>query len=459
MKGLALVFTAALLLAAHIPTLRADDGADNGIVVPDNAPVTQEAQDNIDNYGTLARSAAASGDMEMSEKYFTKLLDVNAPDSAKKKALFEMFECYASHHIDAKAIAVGERIHQLFPTDTQTPEMLLSLGRIYRSTGAFELATARFYNVLNATLRIDPSQFSDYQAMAKQAQFEIAETFVDSGDYKQAGRIYSMLDKLNLSSDQRAHAEFQKIYCSFLTGQYLVAVNDSNAYLHTYASSPYAAQCQYILSIALKALGRSQEATDATVALLRMEKKLAATNDNDTWTYWQRKTGNQLANGFYQEGDFLHALTIYQAMARLSDDPAWQWPVVYQVGLCFEHLGFPDRADEAYKFISTESDKAEKASKTLDEDLKELTQLADWRAQHIEWKTGAQAKIDDLLGPKSPAYFPGNSVAPAPTPSATSDTQSASSMPQVSAENTQPATSAPAAVATALQSSAVTHTP
>jgi len=296
--------------------------------------------------------------------------------------------------------------------------LLLKLGRLYRDMGAYDLAIARFYNVLNAALRVDQSEFARYQEFSTEAQFEIADTFMDSGDFQQAGRTYSLLDRLDLPPDKKVEAQFQAVYCGFLSGDYTGTVTAGRRFLETNGDTKYAAQCHYILSVALKALGQAQQAADETLTLLRMEKTVEKT-DADTWTYWQRKTGNQLANGFYQEGDFVRALTLYQAMAKLSDDPAWQWPVIYQVGLCFERLRLPDRAAEAYHFILDEARKLQTAGKPLDEDLTELNHMADWRSQHLEWQQGAEAQLNDLLGNRAPA----DDLSPVVTPDPASLTQ------------------------------------
>jgi TolA-binding protein len=375
--------------------------ADDAPMAPE-APATPEAIAEIAGYAGMARHAAERGDLDVAEKFYMKLLLVDAPDDAKKQALFDMFDCYQSRHLFSKAIAVGERIHSLFPSDPGTPEMLLKLGRLYRETGAYELAIARFYNVLNAALRVDQAEFAKYKEYSTEAQFDIAETFVTSGDYQQATRMYTMLDRLDLSSEQKAHAQFQMAYCGFLMGDYAGAVAASRRFLEAFGNTAYSPQCHYLLSVALKGLNRPQEAADEALSLLRMEKSVEK-RDPEAWIYWQRKTGNQMANGFYQEGDFLRALTIYQAMAKMNTDPQWQWPIIYQVGLCFERLRLPDRAREAYQYIAEESKKAQAAGKPLGEDLTELNHMADWRTQHLEWKQGAEAEINDLLGARPPA--------------------------------------------------------
>jgi tetratricopeptide (TPR) repeat protein len=397
MRSPCLAVLAASLLLSGTSLLAEDDTA----IVP-QSPATAQALADIADFADTAHRAAAMGNADLAEKYYAKILAIEAPDDAKKQALLDMFDFYSAQCVYSKAIAVGERIHQMFPTDPSTPELLLKLGRLYRDTGAYDLAIARFYNVLNAALRVDQAEFAKYQDYSMQAQFEIAQTFMTSGDYQQAGRMYMLLDRLELTPAQKAHAEFESMYCNFLGADYEGTVKAARQFLESFSGTDYAPQCHYILSVALKALGRTQEAADETLVLLRTEKQAEKTNEA-TWTYWQRKTGNQLANGFYQEGDFLHALNLYQAMAKLSDDPDWQWPVIYQVGLCFERLRLPDRAAEAYHFILDEAKKFQSAGRPLDEDLTELDHMADWRSQHLEWQEGTEAQLNDLLGVRAPA--------------------------------------------------------
>jgi len=356
----------------------------------------------ISSYADMARRSAERGNLELAEKFYGRLLLVDAPDDAKKQALFDMFECYRARSMYSKAIAVGERVHQLFPADPATPELLLKLGRLYRETGAYDLAISRFYNVLNAALRVDQAEFARYKGYSTQAQFDIAETFMTSGDYQQAERMYKLLDRLDLTPDEKAHAEFQNAYCAFLLADYSGAAASARRFLEGFGQTSYSPQCHYVRSRALKGMNRPQEAAEEALTLLRMEKHVEK-RDAEAWIYWQRKTGNQLANEFYQGGDFLRALAIYQAMAKLSTDPDWQWPVIYQVGLCFERLRLPERAGEAYHYILDECKKVQAAGKPVGEDLTELSHMADWRSQHLEWQQGAEAQLNDLMGPRAPA--------------------------------------------------------
>src|SRR6185312_11741196 len=109
-------------------------------------------------------------------------------------------------------------------------------------------------------------------------------------------------------------------------------------------------EASYLLAVNLRKLNRGDEALKVTLALLNAEKSHMAT-DPKRWAYWQRRTGNQLANDFFEHGDVLNAQAIYASLASLSEDPAWRLPVVYQIGLCHERLGSPDRAHLAYQSI------------------------------------------------------------------------------------------------------------
>ena len=99
----------------------------------------------------------------------------------------------------------------------------------------------------------------------------------------------------------------------------------------------------------------------------------------------------------------MRALAIYQAMAKLSEEPEWQWPVVYQAGLCFERLRFPDRAIEAYNFILDENKKIQEAGKSTGEDLTQLCQMAEWRIEHVGWQQTTEGQLNALLGARAPA--------------------------------------------------------
>ena len=111
----------------------------------------------------------------------------------------------------------------------------------------------------------------------------------------------------------------------------------------------------------------------------------------------ERKT---LANGFYEQGDFLGALAVYQALARASMDPTWRWPAIYQIGLCFERMNMPQRAAEAYDAILAPGTAVDPGTR-LPESLVSLQDMARWRRSHLVWIEDKARQLESLAGDAS----------------------------------------------------------
>ena len=154
--------------------------------------------------------------------------------------------------------------------------------------------------------------------------------------------------------------------------------------------------------MALRRLGLTQEALTETLTLLR-SAQASAEADRESWTYWQRRTGNQLANDFYEQGDFTAALTIYQTLAELRSDPGWRWPALYQIGLCYERLRQAERAAAAYRDILAESAAAAKVGTATTPSDAEVQRMAEWRLGQINWVGTIEASVRDYAAQQMPA--------------------------------------------------------
>jgi len=358
-------------------------------------------QNEVEGYRRLAADAIARDNLELAETYYQHLLTVSAPDSAKVSALRELADVYEKRHDLAKTITVLEAIRQIAPEDDPTaPETFLRLGRLYREAGAYQTAIARYYSVLNAALRLGAPELGKYQDWTQQAQFEIAETYFASGDYAQANKFFALCGKLDLSREDKARALFRSAYCLFLLDDKKSAEETARRFLKDYGDTKYAPEGHYLLATTLRSLGRAQEAMEEVLSLLHTEQKVAE-SDPQTWARWQEKAGNQIANDLYLNGDFGRALSIYQALAKLKTSPDWLWPVIYQMGLCFERLLLPDRANEAYSFITDEARKSKGDSTQV---LNQVVKMAAWRHSQLGWKNQTESRLETLLGgPDVPA--------------------------------------------------------
>jgi TolA-binding protein len=178
-----------------------------------------------------------------------------------------------------------------------------------------------------------------------------------------------------------------------LDGEFEAAVTTLRSFLDEWPADKNAPEARYLLATTLRQLKRPREALAVTFELLRSEHAKSSA-DPGRWSYWQRRTGNQVANEFFQNGDTFDALAIYQGLAQLSDDPSWRLPVTYQMALCYERLSQLDRARLAYQSIVSAASPA--AVQALPE-IADLARMASWRLAHLDWRDQVDRKFSTLF--------------------------------------------------------------
>ena len=368
--------------------------------IPDLLPEPVNPLKKIAFFREAGRGAWQSGDRARAEESFAAALSVNAEASAKRDLMLEMADLYEGAHETLKAIAILEKFHQTNPADTAVPGVLFRLGVFYRDSGAISAAIARFFLVLNSTLRLAPDQFESYRKLSMKARLEIAETYSLQGDHTEARKYYSRLEVLDLDEPDRQRVLFRGAQLQFSLEKWFDAERKLAGFVELYPSSPNAPEARYLRAKALEKLERRDEAVKEVLALLQTQDNAGAPIGQGL-AYWKRRTGNELANQFYEQGDITGALSIYQALARASDDPAWRWPAVYQIGLCFERLNLPVRAVEVYWLIVS-PENASGAEKRFPESLAAVQSMAKWRLEHLDWVDDFEERLK-VLSVDSPA--------------------------------------------------------
>ena len=363
---------------------------------PARGAVDAEARTGIAAYAGLARKAADEGKGPLADHFLGLLAAVDAPEEEKKAAFQELADDYEKKHVLSRAIAVYEKMAQIYAADAGTPDLIFHLGLLYRESGTPRIAIARFYTVLNSTMKFGGQDLAAYRTLAQRAQWEIAETFFKTGDIPSAKKYYDLLSRLDLPPAEQARVQFKLTHCLFIADDVAGAITSAQSFLQAFPGDPSAAECRYLLASAFRAQHRDAEAFDTILALLR-EETGRKDKDPEKWIYWKKKAGNEFANSYYQKGDTLSALTIYQAIARLSDEPEWQWPVLYQMGLCFERLRYGDRAADAYKYLIDEAKKPGREAGKLPEILSTILEMARWRSSHLTWSNTAAVNLQRLL--------------------------------------------------------------
>jgi TolA-binding protein len=350
----------------------------------------------------LGLSLTDRSDFTAAEIAYRQVLNGHASIEHTKSGLLGLARMHRKKGELTKAAAIYERYLKDYPSDDRVPDALLELGRTLRDMGAPRLAIARFYNVINSTLKLPTnSGFEHYQLLAKTAQFEVAETHFQSGDFVEANKFFSRLRMLDLAPADRARAHFKAGYSLHLAGELEGAVAGLRSYIDQWPDDENVPEARHLLAITLRSLKRPQEALSATLDLLRSEQSRSAA-DAKRWSYWQRRTGNQLANEFFQGGDILNALAIYHGLAALSEEPSWRLPVAYQIALCYERLSDAERACKTYHSI------LDTVGPSPSPDIADVARMASARLAYVEWRNNTDNQVtalfDSTTGVSSPSH-------------------------------------------------------
>ncbi|HYD84351.1 MAG TPA: tetratricopeptide repeat protein, partial [Opitutus sp.] len=188
----------------------------------------------------------------------------------------------------------------------------------------------------------------------------------------------------------RARAHFKAGYALHLAEDHEGAVVSLRAFLEQWPDDENVPEARFLLATTLRKLNRAQESLTATLDLLRAERS-RSNADAKRWSYWQRRTGNQLANDFFQSGDVHNALAIYTSLAALATEPNWRMPVTYQIALCYERLGDLDRACQTYRAIIAE------AGESPSPDTADIARMAASRLAHVDWRGNVDRQVSALF--------------------------------------------------------------
>ena len=389
----------AILGCPGIGVIASEEAEHDDIRIPAHPPSVEDAglKTEIAGYAQLAKEAADKAKWPLADHFLRLLVELPCAEQDKKAALREIADEYEKHKQLTKALTIYEKMIALFPLDSELPGLYFKTGQLYREVGAYGRAVSRFYSVLNTALKINGHAVDAYRDLSEQAQMEIAETYLTMGDYKQAGKFFQLLARGDLKEEQRARVQFKSLHCQFLLDDSPGAAVAAEKFLKEFPDDISVPEVRFIQASVLRTLGNKKEAFDSVLALLR-EEKGRREKAPDRWAYWQKKTGNEFANEFYKQGDFLSALTIYQTLAKLGEEPDWQWPVIYQMGLCFERLRLVSRAGEAYKYIIDQAKKIESEGGKVSERLESLRQMAHWRGGQLAWQYTTETQLQHLLG-------------------------------------------------------------
>jgi tetratricopeptide (TPR) repeat protein len=316
--------------------------------------------------------------------YLNVLNNLDATEEQQKRALLGLASSYFARGSMSRAVHLLEKYMFHFPDDPRRPEILFQLGLLYREMELNEESIAVFYRVLNAIVVTGEADLPKYLAMARRAQFEIARSHFDNGDYDQALALFDRIDLFELNRTDPETLHYYQALATLRSGDLRQGLRLLNTFLRSYTDSPLLPEMHFTKAETLFELQQGDDAVSTLMQLLEVGG-LPGDDAGEDWSFWRKQAGNRFANRFYESRDFLAALRIYQGMVPLEDSPEWQLPIIYQIGLCFERLGMFARAIESYDFV-IKGIAAVAAEGNVADNLSQLRRNAAWRLDMLAWR-------------------------------------------------------------------------
>jgi len=323
------------------------------------------------------------------------LLTGPTPEVIQQGAMLELAVVAQDENNPMRAEQIYAQFVARWSSDKRIPEIYLHQGQLFRQMGLNNLALAKFYGVMTSALAVKNDQLAFYQKLVLDAQMEIAETHYQSGRFSEAADFFSRLLKQNSPELNRPEIQFRLIHSLQAVGNHTETSAQAIDFLARFPNSPNQPEVRFCLALALKELGRTTESLQQVLSLLKEEK--SKTKDHpEIWAYWQQRTGNEIANQLYRDGDYPKALDIYLSLEQLDHSAAWQLPLKYQVGMTYERLLQPEKAVQSYSNIVTRQvDLGTNASPGL----QALVDMAKWRINFIQWQSKAENVNKALTDP------------------------------------------------------------
>ncbi len=331
---------------------------------------------------------------------YTAVLNGTAPDDMKRPALLELALIAQDQNNLPRTLQILTQYLTRWPQDPSAPEILLRQGLIYRELGIYQLAMSKFYATMTSALVVKDELFDYYKRLVLQAQAEIAETLAVQNQHAEAASAFARLLKEESPTLNRLRVHYRYVQSLAADGKHAEAIGQGQQFLTLYPDAAEQAEVRFLLASAFKKLNRKNEAMREIQKLLASQQSQAREHP-EVLAYWQQRTGNELANQLYQEGDFVHAVDIYQSLLLLNPSMEWQFPLHYQIGLSFERLEQPAKASEAYgAIVSREKELGTNAPPSL----KTTMDMARWRQSFLKWQervTSVQRGLGSLVAPQA----------------------------------------------------------
>lgn len=252
-------------------------------------------------------------------------------------------------HLERALQLLAEYVER-YSRDAAVPEVLLRQGYLLRRLDLKEEAIEKFYLVLRSVPRIDGRNIAYSRRLVMMAQSAIADTCADLGRHAEAAELYGRMLQTKSEELEVETVRIKQLRSLRESASDGVLERQAMGFLEDFPDSDYIPEARYFLAHSLKHQKKRDAALEQFQLLLEAVE-LAPPDRLVRWMPWKLRVGNELANQFYLEGDYLSSVALYRALARSNTDIQTRQSFQYQVGLCEERLGQVEEAIKTYQQI------------------------------------------------------------------------------------------------------------
>lgn len=329
MKRLIAVFFITLLSAIpgnSTETLPKTEPAAKSVVPQGKASPRKPKEPTYKVLSRMLQEQLGNQPWDISREFVERIIAEAPADSPElASALLATARYAASHERHGEAILYYQHWYENGKESDLAPDVMIELGREYRTVGAIASAIDAFYSAMRA------SRYGGTPLPAtKAAQWEVAETSYQLHDWERSHKLFEMFTNGNREESLLTQSAYYRLGdCSRALGDHSQTVVDYTRALAHNPDHPFAPEARLeLLNIYMK-----RENYDTALNCFHELAGLIQKMDTKNAIYWKRYSGEVLFMFMFRLHNHDLTLKILSALEELDQSEAWKKQLAYWRGL------------------------------------------------------------------------------------------------------------------------------
>ena len=333
-----------------------------------------------------------------SEQQWQKALGTSLPQDMNKILIKDLCKIYKILQNPIRFL-LYEKYVETFPKEQDVPRIHLTLGYYYLNYQAFDRALLHYYKVLNGAFNVDPAHLEEYEGYVIWAQLGIAQVYLEQKKYEEAFDFFSKIHFKNADSRVLADILYKRALCAYFSERIEEAIKLLEKYCDLPVNTAEMPEAYYYLIHSYKKTNEKDKVIETIFALLQagQKKRIDQAEYWQIWDKYQKLSASEIAQDFYREGNLIEAIKLYQALVDMNKSPDWQWPILCQIGLCYERLGLSIRSKAAYELIAGAKEEWNDIAIHWTEDLRNYQLQAKWHLEQVQTYERIKLNFEQLV--------------------------------------------------------------